>query len=240
MPRSLRLDAVRERVGDRRVNGGGQDDLAAVRREADARRGVYGDADVAGVGERGTPAVQADSQPHVAPVGPTAGRASPAGSRARRPAPSGARRTPRRRRRRARTPRGRRPSASRRARGGGRRRAAGRSGRSRRASRSVEPSISVSRKVRWPVGSFRCGCSCALMKPMGMIPCFLAARSSRLRARSRAASSSNATWPKRARAFRTCAASLIGRRRRPLESMYAKALSGAAHAPSREAVACSA
>ena len=79
--------------------------------------------------------------------------------------------------------------------------------------------MSVSRKVTLPVGSFRCGCSWELMKPIGMIPCFLAARSSRLRALSRAASSSNATWPKRARAFLTCEASWIGKRRLPLESM---------------------
>ena len=78
---------------------------------------------------------------------------------------------------------------------------------------------SVRRNVTWPFGSRRCGSSCALMKPMGMIPCFLAALSSRLRARSLAASSSKATWLKRARALRTCTASLIGRRRLPLESM---------------------
>src|SRR3954469_6848531 len=64
------------------------------------------------------------------------------------------------------------------------------------------------------------------MKPIGMIPCFFAARSSRLRARSRASSLSNTTWLKRASAFRTCDASWIGSRRRPLESMYANALSG--------------
>jgi hypothetical protein len=57
------------------------------------------------------------------------------------------------------------------------------------------------------------------MKPIGMIPCFAAALSSRLRARSRASSSSNATWLKRASAFRTCDASWIGRRRLPRESM---------------------
>ena len=86
--------------------------------------------------------------------------------------------------------------------------------------------MSASRNVTWPVGSRRCGFSCALMKPIGMIPCFCAARSSRLRARSRASSSSNATWLKRDSALRTCEASLIGRRRLPLESMYANALSG--------------
>src|SRR5687767_9271969 len=86
--------------------------------------------------------------------------------------------------------------------------------------------MSVSRNVRLPFGSFRWGSSCELMKPIGMIPCFLAALSSRLRARSRAASSSKCTWLKRASAFRTCAASWMGRRRFPCESMYAKALSG--------------
>src|SRR5918999_422803 len=86
--------------------------------------------------------------------------------------------------------------------------------------------MSVSRKVIWPFGSFRCGSSCELMKPIGMIPCFLAALSRRLRARSRAASSSKCTWLKRASALRTCAASWMGRRRFPCESMYAKALSG--------------
>jgi hypothetical protein len=55
-----------------------------------------------------------------------------------------------------------------------------------------EPSISVSRKVTAPFGSFRCGCSCALTKPMGTIPCFLVALSSRVRALSRASSSSKA------------------------------------------------
>src|SRR5712692_625689 len=64
------------------------------------------------------------------------------------------------------------------------------------------------------------------MKPMGTIPYFLAAVRSLLRARSLAASSSKATWLKRARAFRTCDSSLIGSRRRPRESTYAKALLG--------------
>src|SRR6185503_5450100 len=64
------------------------------------------------------------------------------------------------------------------------------------------------------------------MKPMGTIPYFLAAPRSRRRARSRASSSSNATWLKRASAFRTCGSSLIGSRRRPFESTYAKALLG--------------
>src|SRR5437667_9148445 len=43
--------------------------------------------------------------------------------------------------------------------------------------------------------------------PMGTMPYFFAALSNRLRARSRAASSSKATWLKRASAFRTCALS---------------------------------
>ena len=64
------------------------------------------------------------------------------------------------------------------------------------------------------------------MNPIGTTPYFFAALSSRVRASSRAASSSNATWLNRARALRTCDASLIGRRRRPCESMYANALSG--------------
>src|SRR5712691_10989105 len=64
------------------------------------------------------------------------------------------------------------------------------------------------------------------MKPMGTIPYFLAAVRSLLRARSLAASPSKATWLKRARAFRTCDSSLIGSRRRPRESTYAKALLG--------------
>ena len=74
------------------------------------------------------------------------------------------------------------------------------------------------------------------MKPIGMMPCRLAARSSRLRARSRAASSSKVTWPNRASAFRTCAASWIGSSRRPCASMWANALSGSrarSFAPSR-------
>src|SRR5439155_17920973 len=64
------------------------------------------------------------------------------------------------------------------------------------------------------------------MKPTGTIPYFLAAPRSLVRALSRAASSSNATWLKRARAFRTCDSSLIGSRRRPRASTYAKALFG--------------
>src|SRR5262245_39464186 len=64
------------------------------------------------------------------------------------------------------------------------------------------------------------------MKPMGTIPYFLAALRRRVRARSLAASSSKATWLKRAKALRTCDLSLIGRRFRPRESTYAKALLG--------------
>jgi len=64
------------------------------------------------------------------------------------------------------------------------------------------------------------------MKPIGTMPYFFAARSSRVRARTRACSSSNRIWLKRDRAFRTWASSLIGRLRRPRESMWAKALSG--------------
>ena len=64
------------------------------------------------------------------------------------------------------------------------------------------------------------------MNPTGTIPYFLAAFSRRLRARSRAASSSNETRPNRARAARTCASSWMGRRRPPFESMYANALAG--------------
>src|SRR5215467_7930660 len=64
------------------------------------------------------------------------------------------------------------------------------------------------------------------MNPIGTMPYFLAAVSSFLRARSRAASSSNLVWLKRASALRTCASSWIGKRRRPFESTYAKAALG--------------
>jgi len=57
------------------------------------------------------------------------------------------------------------------------------------------------------------------MKPTGMMRYFFAAFRSRVRARSRAASSSKPTWLNRASAFRTCASSWIGSRRRPRESM---------------------
>ncbi len=89
--------------------------------------------------------------------------------------------------------------------------------------------MSVISMVRKPVGSAagprarrspkaRSESSWLAMKPSGTIPCFLAALSSRWRARSRAASSSNWTWLNRASAFRTWAASWIGSRRRPRES----------------------
>jgi hypothetical protein len=56
------------------------------------------------------------------------------------------------------------------------------------------------------------------MNPTGTIPNFFAAFSNFVRPRSRAASSSKATWLKRASALRTWAASLIGSRRFPSES----------------------
>ena len=107
------------------------------------------------------------------------------------------------------------------------------------SSSSVEPSISVSRKVTAPFGSFRRGCSCALTKPMGTIPCFLLALSSRMRALSRAPSSSKATWLNRARAFRTCRRVVdrqdaVYRASRCMRSRYREALL----APSHQAVAC--
>jgi len=57
------------------------------------------------------------------------------------------------------------------------------------------------------------------MKPIGTMPYFLADRSSFVRARSRAPSSSKGIWLKRESAFRTWASSLIGRLRRPRESI---------------------
>jgi len=57
------------------------------------------------------------------------------------------------------------------------------------------------------------------MKPIGTMPYFFAALSSRVRARTRASSSSKRIWLKRDSAFRTWASSLIGRLRRPRESM---------------------
>jgi hypothetical protein len=57
------------------------------------------------------------------------------------------------------------------------------------------------------------------MKPTGTMPYFFAAFRSRVRVRSRSASFSKATRLNRARAFRTCASSWIGSRRRPRESM---------------------
>jgi hypothetical protein len=56
------------------------------------------------------------------------------------------------------------------------------------------------------------------MKPTGTMPYFFAAFRSRVRVRSRAVSSSKPTRLNRASAFRTCASSWIGRRRRPGES----------------------
>ncbi len=56
------------------------------------------------------------------------------------------------------------------------------------------------------------------MKPIGTMRCFLAARSRRERARSRAASSSNGTWPNRDNALRMWDTSWIGSRRLPFES----------------------
>ena len=57
------------------------------------------------------------------------------------------------------------------------------------------------------------------MNPTGTIPYLFAALRSRLRARSRAASSSKATRSNRASAFRTWASSLMGSRRFPRASM---------------------
>ena len=61
--------------------------------------------------------------------------------------------------------------------------------------------------------------SCRVMKPTGMIPWRLAALSRRCRAASLAASDSNRTRSNRPSAARTWAASLIGKRRCPVESM---------------------
>ena len=117
-----------------------------------------------------------------------------------------------------------------------RRRSARGSRRRADATSAVEPSMSVISIVTKPDGScdgfarraaaLRSDCSWPVMNPTGTIPNFLAAFSSRLRARSRARSSSNLTWPNRASALRTCASSWIGSRRRPRESTYANALSG--------------
>ena len=218
-------DALGERLDDRRVHGGGHHDLAAVRASRCARRrGPRGRRSRSRSARDGRDACRFAAARRSRRA--RRRRASRAGSRAPpRARPARARR-PRRGRRRGRRPRGRRPGARRRAPGGGRRRAARRSRPPRRPSSSVEPSMSVSRNVTRPVGSLRCGFSCALTKPIGTIPCFFAALSSRVRARSRAASSSNTTWLNRARALRTRVASWIGRRRRPRESMYANALSG--------------
>jgi len=61
--------------------------------------------------------------------------------------------------------------------------------------------------------------SCPSKNPIGTMPYFFAAASSRCRAFSRAASFSNDVWSNRDSAFRTCDASWIGRRRRPFASM---------------------
>ena len=71
--RLLRLTPSGERPIDRLANGGGDHDLAAVRREADPRGGVDREPDVAGLRERGAPAVQPDPQPDVDPPGPSVG-----------------------------------------------------------------------------------------------------------------------------------------------------------------------
>jgi len=65
----------------------------------------------------------------------------------------------------------------------------------------------------------RSDASWPVMNPTGTMPYLRAAFSSRLRARSRAASFSNWTWVNRASAFRTCALSWIGSRRRPRASI---------------------
>jgi hypothetical protein len=57
------------------------------------------------------------------------------------------------------------------------------------------------------------------MNPTGTMPYFFAAISSRRRAFSLAASSSNLIRSNRPSAARTCASSWIGSRRRPSESM---------------------
>jgi hypothetical protein len=87
--------------------------------------------------------------------------------------------------------------------------------------------MSVKRKVTAPVGSveksgdrsLRSDRSCPVMNPTGTMPYFFAAFSSRRRACSLAASFSNLTRSNRPSAARTWASSLIGRRRRPSESM---------------------
>ena len=84
------------------------------------------------------------------------------------------------------------------------------------SSMTRRPAVASRRSVR----------SCPVMKPTGTMRYFFAAFSSRLRAPSRAASSSKATRLNRARAFFTCALSWMGSRRRPRASMYAKARSG--------------
>ncbi len=58
-------DAIGVSVAKSRVDGRGHQDLAAVSGEADSSRGVHGEADVAGVRQRRTAAVEADPQPDV-------------------------------------------------------------------------------------------------------------------------------------------------------------------------------
>src|SRR5215217_2287359 len=69
---ALQGDPLGERLDNGRADGRGQYDLAAVRGEADARRGVDGDADVARVSQLGTPTVESDPQAHVVASGPGA------------------------------------------------------------------------------------------------------------------------------------------------------------------------
>ena len=205
----------------------GDEDLAAVPGRADPRDRVHRKAHVPGVGHGRPTAVDTGSDADVDPVRPRVLARASAGSRA----PRRARRTLARRwrstRRRARRLRDHRrlgrhgagPCASRSAPTGSDVRAGG--------GGSVEPSMSVMRNVTMPVGSAlrstglgaRSDRICPVMNPTGTMPYRLAAFRSRLRARSRASSFSNATRSNRARAFRTCGSSLIGSRRRPFASM---------------------
>jgi hypothetical protein len=87
--------------------------------------------------------------------------------------------------------------------------------------------MSLIRKVTVPVGSQAVSAARAVrslrswpvMNPTGTIPCFFAAVSRRLRARSRADGLSNATRSNRDNAARTCGSSWIGSRRCPAPSM---------------------
>src|SRR4051812_45158588 len=67
---ALQADTLGKRVEHRRPHRRREDDLAAVRREADASCRVDRQADVAGVGQRRTPAVQPYSQTHLDAVWP--------------------------------------------------------------------------------------------------------------------------------------------------------------------------